>query len=172
MGRQAGSGNLLHSTGICTLWWPSRVGWGWVWARSKREGSWSTLSFSKNSCWLKSWLSLPTETECKNAETEFGGKRKVTLILSQWRGAQSRFMPQELCPPCMSSLGAHIRWGLTVRSQWRGTTMLRPLFLPLALFQRLVSVTPSIWVWYFGGFAALLLICNSKRKGVARVNPR
>ena len=57
----------------------------------------------------KSWLSLPTETEWKNAETEFGGKRKVTLILSQWRGAHSRFMPQELCPPCMSSLGAYIR---------------------------------------------------------------
>ena len=30
---------------------------------------------------------------------EFGGDRKVALILNQWRGQHSRLMPQKLCPP-------------------------------------------------------------------------
>ena len=40
-------------------------------------------------------------------ETEFGGNRKVALILSWWRGGHSRFMPQELCPLSIRSLGAY-----------------------------------------------------------------
>jgi len=39
-------------------------------------------------------------------ETEFGGNKKVALILSWQRGEHSRLMPQELCPLSMRSLGA------------------------------------------------------------------
>ena len=34
----------------------------------------------------------------KNTETEFGGNRKVALILSSRRGEHSRLLPQEQCP--------------------------------------------------------------------------
>ena len=38
------------------------------------------------------------QSQMKNMETEFGGNRKVALILSWWRGARSKLMPQELGP--------------------------------------------------------------------------
>ena len=57
------------------------------------------LSLVSGCLWQKSWPSLPTKAEEKNTETEFGGNRKVALILSQRRGKHSRLMPQELCPP-------------------------------------------------------------------------
>ena len=37
-------------------------------------------------------------------EAEFGGNRKVALILSWQRGEHRRLMPQELFPASMSSL--------------------------------------------------------------------
>ena len=55
-------------------------------------------------------------------ETEFGGNRKLVLILSRWRGEDSRLMPQDLrSPDPLRSLEAYIRQGLTVRSRWWGT---------------------------------------------------
>ena len=36
--------------------------------------------------------------QVKITETEFGGNRKVALVLSWWRGEPSRLMPPELCP--------------------------------------------------------------------------
>ena len=41
----------------------------------------------------------------KNTEAEFGGNKKVALILTRWR-VHRRLMPQELCPSSTSSLGA------------------------------------------------------------------
>ena len=57
----------------------------------------------------KSLASLSTEAEKKNMETEFGGNRKVALILSWQRPEDSSLMPQELYPRSMRSLGAYIR---------------------------------------------------------------
>ena len=71
--------------------------------------------FASTSCqqtllweWLVEFQSLTqfrklnnTVTYLKNTETEFGGNKKLALILSWQRGKQSRLMPQELCttPP-------------------------------------------------------------------------
>ena len=68
----------------------------------------------------------------KNTETEFGGNRKVALKLSWCRGEHSKLLLQELHPSSGRSLGIRwrikykscIRWGLTVRGQWRGTKVL------------------------------------------------
>ena len=53
------------------------------------------LAFSAHKSWIK------------NTETKFGGKKKVVLILSQWRGEHSKLMPQELCPPHEGSRGLY-----------------------------------------------------------------
>ena len=37
------------------------------------------------------------QSQIKIMETEFGGNRKVALILSWWSGEHSKLMPQELC---------------------------------------------------------------------------
>ena len=44
-------------------------------------------------------------------EEEFGGNRKVALILSWQRAEHRRLMPQELFPTSMSSLGAYTHKG-------------------------------------------------------------
>ena len=41
-------------------------------------------------------------------ETEFGGNRKVALILSRQRAERSSLMPQELCPRSMRDKGIRI----------------------------------------------------------------
>ena len=68
------------------------------WIRSSRKGEKlllaKILTFSAN------------RSQIKNTETEFGGNRKVALILSWWREEHSRLMPQALCPLSMRSLGA------------------------------------------------------------------
>ena len=56
----------------------------------------------------------PLKPNKKNMETEFGGNRKVVLVLSQQRGEHRRLMPQKLCaallsaPSSMKSLGDFI----------------------------------------------------------------
>ena len=50
-------------------------------------------------------------SEIRDMEAEFGGNRKVALILSWQRGEQGRLMLQELFPASMSSLGASMRKG-------------------------------------------------------------
>ena len=76
----------------------------------------------------------------KNMETEFGGNRKVAFILSWRRGEHSRLTPEELCPHphprSTRSLGAYVKQGLAVRSQWWGIKVIGSWFLPLVLFQR------------------------------------
>ena len=47
--------------------------------------------------------------QVKITETEFGGNRKVALILIRQRAEHSSLMPQELCPHSMRSPGAYIR---------------------------------------------------------------
>ena len=79
------------------------------------------------------------QSQMKNMETEFGGDRKVALILSWWRWGHSRLRPQELFPPPFCSLRclvAYVSWGLAVRSQWWGTKVLESWFLPLPFLQR------------------------------------
>lgn len=49
-------------------------------------------------------------------ETESGGNRKLASVLSRWRGAHSRLLPQELCPPPPTppheESRAYVRWEL------------------------------------------------------------
>ena len=59
----------------------------------------------------KSWLSLHTEAKLKNMEIEFGGDRKITLILRQLRGEDSRLVPQGLCPSLAWGTERFDRWG-------------------------------------------------------------
>ena len=77
-----------------------------------------------------------SDSQCQIKSAEFGGNRKVALILSQWGREHNRFMPQELCPLTltMRSLGVYIRWRLAVRSWWWGAKVLGSWFLPLSLF--------------------------------------
>ena len=72
----------------------------------------------------------------KNTETEFGGNRKVVLFSVGGEGSTAGTWLKNCPPSSMRSLGAYIRWGLTVRSRWWGTKMLGSWFLPLKLFQR------------------------------------
>ena len=104
---------------------------------------------------------------------EFERNRKVALVLSQWRGKDNKLMPQELSTPSMS-LGAYLRQGLAVRSQWWGINVIRSWCLPLVVFQTVMDWRqwPSKSIWQFDGSAAFFLICNSKGKGVVRVNTR
>ena len=44
-------------------------------------------------------------------EIEFGGDRKITLILRQLRGERCRLVPQELCPPLAWGTKRLDRWG-------------------------------------------------------------
>lgn len=44
-------------------------------------------------------------------EIEFGGDRKITLILRQLRGEHSRLVPQGLCPPLAWGTEKLDRWG-------------------------------------------------------------
>ena len=72
------------------------------------------IFFSLNCCRPKSWPSLPTEAEfkkTKNTETEFGGNRKVALILSGREGNTVGSCLKNCTPPQppMRSLGAYIR---------------------------------------------------------------
>ena len=97
----------------------------------------------------------------------------MALVLSQWRGKDNKLMPQELSTPSMS-LGAYLRQGLAARSQWWGINVIRSWCLPLAVFQTVMDWRqwPSKSIWQFDGSAAFFLICNSKGKGVVRVNTR
>ena len=82
-------------------------------------------------------------------ETEFGGNRKVALILSWQRGEHSRLMPQELCPSSRGSLGDYIDEGSKF---WVGDEeqMCKDLvFFLLYCFEHshmLVSGSPGRWV--------------------------
>ena len=73
----------------------------WVTARMRPIWGWRHLHSRK------AWALLPAKisvfsvhwSQMKNMETEFGGSRKVTFILSRRRGERSRLVPQELCLP-------------------------------------------------------------------------
>ena len=82
----------------------------------------------------------------KNMETEFGGSRKLALILSRQRAEHSSLMPQKLCLRSMRSPGAYIRWGTKVTGSW---------FLPHALFQRQSQAGISNSVIEAGSWVAL-----------------
>ena len=101
------------------------IQYGELWRDHRWPQCWGVGSPQWPSAWSRATdgqnlgLLCPLKPKKKDTETEFGGNRKVALILSQQKGKQSRLMPQELCPPStpMMSLGPYIRQRLTARGR-------------------------------------------------------
>ena len=62
----------------------------------------------------KSWLCLSTEAEFKKLETEYGGKRKTALILSQSRGRWKRVCLKN-CAQILEELRHFVAWSQSLR---------------------------------------------------------
>ena len=123
-------------------------------------------------CWPKSWPSLPTRAESKNTETEYGGNRKVTLILSQQRGEHSRLKPQERCHE--PSRGLYKAKACSQESVMRSQVDRILISSSCIVSNTVINWRPwrNDWVWQLGVSSAFFLICNYKGKGVVRVNNR
>ena len=89
-------------------------------------------------------------------EIEFGGNRKVALILNWWREEHSRFMPQEQHLPrmrslslCFKSLQSCLSMGFSRQEYWNGLPGPPPGDLPDSGIEPVCLTSPALAAGFF-----------------------